>query len=164
MEKLAKVKKAVHRLTYYVCCGGMMLLMPLMLVTVADVIGRASMSRPVTGALELSEYILACSILLGLAYTEQVKGHPRVSLVISRLPPRWQGVVQIVTGVLCLFIVSILIWQGWVVAFTDRYVSDALRIPQLPFRVLVSVGAFLLFLELSIDLASSVGKLLGRKP
>jgi hypothetical protein len=34
-----------------------------------------------------------------------------------------------------------------------------LRIPQYPFRLLVAVGGFLLWLELLIDLVNSIGKL-----
>jgi hypothetical protein len=37
-----------------------------------------------------------------------------------------------------------------------------LRIPQYPFRLLVAVAAFLLGLELLIDLGGSVKKLVGR--
>jgi hypothetical protein len=42
---------------------------------------------------------------------------------------------------------------------SEKAVSDQLRIPQYPFRVLVAVGGFLLWLELLIDLFGSVGKL-----
>jgi hypothetical protein len=38
-----------------------------------------------------------------------------------------------------------------------------LRIPQYPFRLLVAVGGFLLWLELLIDLFNSIGKLMRRE-
>jgi hypothetical protein len=38
-----------------------------------------------------------------------------------------------------------------------------LRIPQYPFRLLVAVGGFLLWLELLIDLVNSIGKLKRRE-
>ena len=44
----------------------------------------------------------------------------------------------------------------------ERTVSDLLRIPQFPFRILVAVAAFLTFLELLIDLGDAIGKLVGR--
>ncbi|MDO9535874.1 MAG: TRAP transporter small permease [Bacillota bacterium] len=140
------------------------MLLPMMLLTTVDVIGRAFFPRPVPGVVELSQYMLAVVILLGIAYTQQVKGHPKVTLVVSRLPSLARRVVEIIITMLGLFMVFILIWQGWVLA-TGRLsttVSDLLRIPQLPFRLLVSVGGFLLFLELLVDLSSTVGKLLKR--
>lgn len=99
--------------------------------------------------------------LLGLAYTHQVKGHPRVTLIVSRLPLRLQAFLEAIVNLLSMFIVFIVIWQGWVVA-TGRMaavVSDTLEIPQLPFRLLVSMGAALLFLELLVDLAVALVKL-----
>ena len=161
MEWLTKTKTMMQRLTFYVCAVSMFMLIPMMFLTTTDVIGRAFFARPVSGAVELSEYMLAVVILLGLAYTQQVKGHPKVTLVTSRLPLWLQAALEVFVAILGLLIISIVIWQGWVLA-TGRMssiVSDVLRIPQLPFRVLVSVGGTLLFLELLVDLATAVGKL-----
>jgi len=162
MEHLNEAKKVIQRLTFYVCAVGMFLLIPMMLLTVGDVIVRATLARTITGALEISEYMLAVFILLGLAYTQQIKGHVRVSFLTSRLPPRVQPAVEIVTTLLSLFIIFILVWQGWVVGIHESAVSDMLRVPQAPFKLLVAVGGFLLFLELLIDMAASIGKLIRR--
>lgn len=162
MGRLNKTKKVIQRLTFYVCAVGMFLLIPMMLLTVGDVIVRATLARTITGALEISEYMLAVFILLGLAYTQQIKGHVRVSFLTSRLPPRVQPAVEIVTTLLSLLIIFIVIWQGWVVGIHETTVSDMLRVPQAPFKLFVAVGGFLLFLELLIDLAASTGKLIRR--
>jgi TRAP-type C4-dicarboxylate transport system permease small subunit len=140
----------------------MFLLIPMMLITAGEVIGRGVWSKPIPGTLELSSYMLAVFILLGVAYTHQVKGHVRVSMLVSRLPEGARDVLDVITTVLSLFIISILAWQGWVVGIEERAVSDMLRIPQLPFRLLVSLAAIFLWLEIFIDLAVSVGKLVRR--
>jgi TRAP-type C4-dicarboxylate transport system permease small subunit len=137
----------------------MFLLVPMMLLTAGDVIGRVVWSRPIPGAVELSSYMLAIFILMGVAYTHQVKGHVRVGMLVSRLPERVGLILDVFTILLSLFIISILAWQGWVVGIEERTVSDMLRIPQLPFRLLVSVAALFLCLELLIDLFDSLGKL-----
>ena len=144
------------------CYIGMSFLIPMMLLTAGDVMARVAGARPVPGAVELSGYMLAVFILLGVAYTHQVKGHVRISMLVSRLPKRAGYVVEIVTTLLSLFIIGILAWQGWTVGIQEKTVSDMLRIPQFPFRLLVSVAAIFLFLELLIDLAESIGKLTGR--
>lgn len=162
MGWLTATKKGIQRLNFYLCSVGMFLLIPMMVLTTGDVIGRASLARPVTGTVELSEYMLVVFILLGLAYTQQAKGHVRVSFLVSRLPPRAQQVSEIVTILLSLFIISILTWQGWKVGIEQRTVSDMLRIPQFPFRLLVALAAFCLCMELLIDLVASVGKLMRR--
>ncbi|MDH5696333.1 MAG: TRAP transporter small permease subunit, partial [Dehalococcoidia bacterium] len=92
MGRLIKIKQGIQRATFYVCVVGMCLLIPMMLLTTGDAIVRATLARTIAGAVEISEYMLAVFILLGLAYTQQVKGHVRVSFFISRLPPPVQPV------------------------------------------------------------------------
>jgi len=162
MGWLTGIRKVIQRLTFYLCFVGMVLLIPMMLLTAGDVIGRAAWARPIPGAVELSSYMLAVFILLGVAYTHQVKGHVRVSMLVSRLP-EWAGLLlDVITTLLSLFMISILAWQGWVVGIEERTVSDMLRVPQLPFRLLVSVAGVFLCLELLIDLADCLRKLVRR--
>lgn len=162
MKSLTSIRKVIQRLTRFLCYVGMFLLIPMMLLTAGDVIGRVIWARPIPGAVELSSYMLAVFILMGIAYTYQVKGHVRVSMLVSRLPEQAQSILDIITILLSLFIISILAWQGWVVGIEERTVSDMLRIPQLPFRLLVSIAALFLCLELLIDLTVSVEKLIRR--
>jgi len=164
MGYLNKAKKVIQRLTFYICAVGMFLLIPMMLLTVGDVIVRVAWARTIPGAVETSEYMLAVFILLGLAFTQQIKGHVRVSFLISRLSARAQPAMEIFTTLLSLFIIFIVVWQGWVIGIHETAVSDMLRVPQAPFKLLVAVGGFLLFLELLIDLAVSTGKLIRRQP
>ena len=84
MEKDGKIKFWIQRVNRWICYVGMFLILPLMLFTTADVIGRAVWARPIPGIVELSSYVLDVFILLGLAYTQQVKGHVRVSMLTSR--------------------------------------------------------------------------------
>ena len=154
-----EVKNGIRRINYIVCAIGMATIIPLMLLTFADVVLRGFFSKPIPGTFELSQYILAIFILLGAAYTQQVKGHVGVDFVTSRLTPRLRACCEIITTLLSLFIIAIVVWQGWVEGITEKAVSDQLRIPQYPFRVLVSIGGFLLWFELLIDLFGAFGKL-----
>ena len=162
MERLHMVRKVIQRLTLSLCFVGMFLLIPMMLLTTGDVVVRAVWGRHIPGTVELSSYMLAAFILLGVAYTHQVKGHVRVSMLVSRLPERAGLILDLITTLLSLFIISILAYQGWEVGLEERTVSDILRIPQLPFRLLVAVAALFLWLELVIDLWISAGKLVRR--
>jgi TRAP-type C4-dicarboxylate transport system permease small subunit len=141
---------------------GAVFLLPLILITTCEVIGRNLFNRPIAGTVELSEYLLSIFILLGVAYTQQVKGYVGVSLFVSRLPLRGQLILNMAATLLSFFIFAILAWQGWVVGMEEKTVSDMLRVPQYPFRLLVAVAAFLTCLELLIDLADSVSKLVRR--
>lgn len=162
MGWLGKVKEWIQKVNRFITGVSGFFLIPLMLITAADVVARDLFNHPIPGTVELSQYMLAVFVLLGLAYTQQVKAHVTVSLFTSRLSPHAQLILRMVTTLIGLFIFSILAWQGWVVGIEERTVSDMLRIPQYPFRLLVAVAALLVCLELLIDFGESVRKLAGR--
>lgn len=157
-----RLRDGVRRVVRLLCYLGMFLLIPLMLLTSAEVVGRGLWSRPIPGTMEISSYLLSIFILLGLAYTQQVKGHVRVNMLTSRLPERLRLGLEIFTTLLSILIVGIMCWQGWVIGMEERSVSDMLRIPQRPFRLLVAVAALLLLLELTIDLIEAARRLARR--
>ena len=161
MESLAHARKLIQRITLFLCYLGISLLIPMMLLTSGDVLSRTILGQHIPGTVELSSYMLAVFILLGIPYTQQVKGHVRVSILQGRITEKVGHILDIITTLLGVFIIGILAWQGWVVGIEERTVSDMLRIPQLPFRLLVSLAGAFLCLELLIDLSVSVGKLLG---
>jgi TRAP-type C4-dicarboxylate transport system permease small subunit len=162
MKWLERVKKTIQTVNRFIAGVGACFLLPLMLITATDVLSRDVFNYPVSGTVELSEYMMSVFILLGLAFTQQVKAHVGVSLVTSRLPHRAQLFLNIITTLISLFIFSILAWQGLVVGIEERTVSDLLRVPQYPFRLLVAVASFFVCLELLIDFGDSVRKLAGR--
>jgi TRAP-type C4-dicarboxylate transport system permease small subunit len=141
----------------------MFLAIPLMLITTGDVISRGFFDKPIPGTLELSEYMLSIIILLGAAYTQQVKGHIGVDFLTKRFSTRTQSIVEIFTTLASMFIITIMVWQGFVEGIHEKTVSDMLRMPQWPFRLLVAVGGFLLWMELCIDLINSIRKMGGNK-
>jgi len=162
MGWLEKIKKWVQTLNRFVAGVSGVFLIPLMLITAIDVVGRDVFNHPIPGTVELSQYMLAVFILLGLAYAQQMKAHVAVSIFTSHLNEHAQLVLNIIATLLCLFISFVLVWQGWVVGIEERTVSDMLRVPQYPFRLLVALAAFLICLELLVDLGDSLKKLVGR--
>ena len=84
--KLRIVIQTTTRALGYV---GMAVIVPMMLLISADATGRDLLSRPVPGAFEISSLMLSVFVLLGLAYTQQMKGHVRVTMLTDRLPARW---------------------------------------------------------------------------
>lgn len=153
------VQKATHGLAY----GGMFVMLPLMLMTSADVIGRAAFNKPLPGTVELSSLSLVLFILSGLAYTHQLKGHVRVTMLLDRLPRRVALSMEALTTVMALFILAALAWQGWELAWEQNTVTDMLRIPQRPLRIMVAVAGAAFFLEMLLDLLATLGELFGGK-
>jgi TRAP-type C4-dicarboxylate transport system permease small subunit len=155
-------KKGIHRVNRFIAIVGACFLIPLMILTAGDVVGRDVFNHSIPGTIELSQYMLAVFILLGLAYTQQVKAHVGVIVITSRLPHHAQLILRVIATLLCLFISCVLIWQGWVIGMEEKTVSDMLRVPQYPFKLMVAVAAFLTSLELVIDLGDSLAKMKGK--
>lgn len=152
------VRKFVQRCTRYMSYAGMIMLIPMMLITTLDVIVRAVWSRTIPGAIELSSYMMAVFVLSGIAWVQQVKGHVSISMLTSRLSAKVSAFLNVITTLLSIFIIVILTWQGWVVGMEEKSVSDMLRVPQLPFRMLVPLGGLFLLFELLFDLSDAVKK------
>ena len=162
MDGLERFRKVVQKASYGACFVGMFLAIPMMLLTVGDVVSRSFFNKPIPGTFELSEYMLAVIVLLGAAYTQQVKGHVGVDFLTSRFSPKIQAAFQAATTFAGLLIIAILVWQGYLEGIHEKVVSDQLRVPQWPFKLLVAVGGLLLWLELLLDFISSVQKITGR--
>lgn len=156
------IKREIQKINRFIAGVGAWFLIPLMIITAVDVVGRDVFNHPIPGTVELSQYMLAVFILLGFAYAHQVKAHVAVTIFTSRLSGPAQIILHTLSSLLCLFISFIIAWQGWRVGIEEKTVSDMLRVPQYPFRILVALAAFLLCLELVLDLGESLKKLVGR--
>jgi len=71
--------------------------------------------------------------------------------------------LQALTTLAGLLIIAIMVWQGCLEGIHEKTVSDQLRVPQWPFKLLVAVGGLLLWLELLLDFIASVLKIAGRQ-
>ena len=157
-----KWRKGIQTVNRFIAGVSGIFLIPLMLITAADVLSRDLFNRPIPGTTELSQYMLEVVILLGLAYTHQIKAHVAVSLFTSKLSPAIQSIFSMISSLIGLSLFFILAWQGWVVGMEERTVSDMLRVPQYPFRLLVALTAFSTCLELLIDFGESIKKVARR--
>jgi len=162
MPLYLKIRGLVQLATKRLAQIGMFVIMPMMFLTFADVTVRAVWDRPVSGSLELSSYMLAVFVLLGVAYTHQVRGHVRVEMLLQLLPKRIQAFLDVVTTGLSMFIIAILAMEGFKAGMSETAVSDMLRVPQWPFKSLVAVAGFMLFLELLFDFFDNVARLVRR--
>jgi len=163
VEALEALRSFIERIIRFVATVGMVFVIPLMLITAGDVVGRGFFNKPIAGTFELSEYMLAVIILLGTAYTQQVKGHVAVDFLTSRFSNKTQALCQMLVLFLSLFIVTILVWQGFKLGIEETGVTDQLRVPRAPFKMLVGIGGSLLWLQLLFDFIDSIVKVARRE-
>jgi len=104
------MEKKLHSLSTVLNGVGVGVLFLLMLLTSADVLLRYLFNSPITGTFELTELTMIVTIFFALSYTASRGGHIRVELIVDRLNRRSQAVIDSVTSLFSLVIVSLIIW------------------------------------------------------
>jgi len=126
----------------------------MMFLTAMDVLLRYIFNRPISGALELTEYMMVILVAFGIAYCAVLKGHVRVEVLTSHLPPRVQSVISSITYLLSLSVFSLITWQGAIyikLIFDDELTSTVLLIPRFPFVAILTLGCAIFSLVLLVD-------------
>lgn len=154
------------RLLFWLQAGAAIAVFMLMLLVGADVVGRYIFGRPVYGAFEVSEAFLSFVVFLGLAYTQHMKGHIKIEMVVQRLPARARAMADFLSHVIGLALFLIIFSE------TLRFAVHSFRIgeqstgmatvPIWPARFTVPVGSFLLALQFAIDAIHDMRRFLAR--
>ena len=158
-----KVKSIVHKMNSWALTLGMGWVLVMMFLTTLDVGGRYFFSRPIPGAIEMSEFMLAIFGVLGIAYTHGAGANVKVTMLTGKLNVRASAFLDLITGLLSLQIVSVLSWYGVVMGleeFRNGTTTDTLAIPIFPLQFLLSAGAFLLVLEILMNVISAGASLI----
>jgi TRAP-type C4-dicarboxylate transport system permease small subunit len=127
----------------------------MMLLVVANIIGRYLFNHPVTGTLEITESLLVIVIFLSVAMTQYDGGHIRVNIVTRRLPHRWAQaatVVAMLAGALfftwCAYATWLFAVQSW--SFNEHE-WGTIVFPLYPMKFVVFAGISLLAFQFLLD-------------
>lgn len=129
-----------------------LLLASMTLITFSQVIARSIFNSGATWALELTQYLFAWLVLLGVSYGMRVNAHIGVDMFIRLFPARWQRVFGVVAALLGI-VYCVLFFIG-----STRYVytiynlgieSEDLSLPQWLVYFILPMGLALLALRLS---------------
>ena len=127
----------------------------MMLLVVANVIGRYLFNRPVTGTLEFTESLLVIVIFLSLALTQYDGGHIRVNLVTRRLPKRTARVLSVVAMLCGCVFFTWCAYAAWIYAVQSYSFGEQewgeVVFPLWPMKFVVFFGIALLALQFLLD-------------
>ena len=120
-------------------------------LSVADVLGRYLLNRPLPGALELSEFCLALLVFFCLGSTGLGNTQVVVDIVIERFPWRLRAATEAVNALLGAGLWGLIAWrsadQAWHVAQKGE-ISTILALPAAPFIYAVAFGSAVMVLAL----------------
>jgi len=168
--KIDPVVKWVERVTSppnkWLHWVAMVVLLLLMFLTVGDVVGRYMVGfipgfGPIPGTFELTEFMLAITVLTAIGYT-QVKGeHISIDMFITKFSPRVRAIIDSVTNFLSLAMFALVTWQTIKYAqllYESHDVSGVLRLPVYPFLIVSAIGSFMFCLAMLSSFFQSLKK------
>jgi TRAP-type C4-dicarboxylate transport system permease small subunit len=129
----------------------------MMFLTCLDVILRAA-GRPIFGAVEIVGFMATIGVACSLPYTHQQSGHVGVDMLIRRLSPRAQGVVDFITNSAAMILFAVVSWRCFVYGENLRKtgeVSMTLEFPAYIFVYFLGVAFAALCLAILVQVADA---------
>ena len=116
-----------------------------------EVVMRYFLNRPIKWVPDITGYALLFICFLGAAWVLKREGHARMGIVLDRLKPRTQALLNIITSIISAFICLLLTWYGarvtWQHLVGGIFTETAMEFPMAPLLVIIPVGSFLLFIQ-----------------
>lgn len=145
--------KIIRNITRVLLAVAAAVLAAMMMLTAVDVVMRYGVNRPISGAFELTEYMMAVFVPLSIAYCAEQKGHVSVELLMKRFPKYIQTGVGFLTSLLTLLFAAFIAWQNVLYigeTYRDKLTSAVLLIPAFPFiaPVFIGIGVYAMILLL----------------
>ena len=136
-----------------------------MLSIVADVFGRRFFNKPITGTLEMNEFMLVIITFCTITYCQFLKGHVTIDILVERFTKKSQVILDSVIYVFYLIISALLSWQLYlygIAAVNQHTTSGTLLIPVFPFAFIAAIActllSFVVLLHLLFYLSRAVEK------
>ncbi len=115
-KAIQALEKAVNRISWVLNGIGVGVLMLMMFFVAVNVFLRYVLNSPIMGAYEAVEIMMAVVFSFGIAYTQILKSHVTVSVVVSRLGERTQSIIDSVVYLISFAIFALLTWQAFLKA------------------------------------------------
>ena len=155
MSRFQRLRLAYGRLLHAFGLVSAGSIFAVLLLVVANVIGRYLFNAPITGAFEITESLLVVIIMLGLALTQFHDGHIRVTILTRRLPPAGARLAKAATLMLGGVFFAWCAYASWKFAYQSYSFNEqewgTITFPLYPFKFVVFLGVVLLAVQFALD-------------
>lgn len=135
----------------------------MMLITMGDVVMRSLFNSPLEGAFEITEFMMAGVVFLGLAYMQREKGHLAIEVFTERMPPWGRTVVRIFGYLVALALFAAIAYETTGLAYEawdiQDYTMGAARLPLWPVKSAIALGSILFCIRLVVDMVCDLASL-----
>ena len=133
MDRLHTLGTIFDKVTLSLAIAAGVLIVFLMLAVSSDVLMRYLFNSPIPTMQDIAQQALLLMTFLSATWILKLEGHTTVGIILSRLDPRTQCVLNFGTSILSALICLVFCWYGAKVTMVDfqrhALVTTELRIP-----------------------------------
>lgn len=129
---------------------GVAALFIMMLITMADVVGRYLFNAPILGVFELTEFLVLILVFSFIAYAQAENAHVSVDFLVIRFPARFRTVIELFNRTCCLLMMALVAFMSFEKAMEMREIGETslnLTIPNYPFALFLVLGCLVACIE-----------------
>lgn len=144
MIKLGKIVSKATFIVSLISYGGVV---AIMLLNVVDVLFTKLLNKPVSGAYEITEVLLLCTVMASFAYAQSKKAHINMTILVKKFPKTLRFLIFGLMGLLsagCAAVVGYAAILQALSAIDKGTITSVLAIPMYPFYY-VEAAAMLVF-------------------
>ena len=163
---MIKVGNAIGKTTFIVSIISYCGIVAIMLLNVADVLATKLLVKPITGAYEITECLLLCTIIASFAYAQTQKSHINMTLVIKYFPKPLRFFTYGLMGLLSTGTAAVVGYAALLQAFSaiDKgTITSVLFLPMYPLYYIESGAMFVFALALLYDTALAFMAMFSKK-
>jgi C4-dicarboxylate transporter DctQ subunit len=162
----ATVSRLFDRISEGLALAAGTIVLLLTLLITGEVVARKVLNAPLGFVFELSTYSVIAIVFLPLAFIQAQRRHIAVDLVVSRLSPGKQVVVDMVASVLCLVFCGLLTYKSGEIALKSCEMglrsAGRLAMPLFIPQAVVPVGSCVISLQFLLAILRDIRALLSR--
>ncbi len=167
---MASFVNFIERITRFFGYVAAWMIAPLAMSMVWEVFSRYVLSAPTFWAYEIAYMLMGASLMLGIAYTLQLRRHIRVDFIYDLVPPKKRAMIDL--GGYIFFLLPVVLWILWglwdylAYAYETKEVSgeSAWNPVVWPFRVTLVFGFLLFALQIIVEIIKGGHVIMGLTP
>ena len=152
---LSRSDRIFFKLESFLNLIGGLVIFAIVLLAVANILGRKFFDMPVDGYIDWTEQAMAFFAFLGIAYCQREGGHIRMDILVGSLRRRVLWVFEFFSTTL-MFVVTVLLIYGtyghFLRAWTNGDSSFDIELPTWPAKLIVPIALTVLSLRLLLQM------------
>lgn len=165
MKILGTAKRVFDKIIRWCAVLSTICIVVIMITNVLDTVMRW-LSIPIYGIYELNSMLVGLSVFLGLALTQQLQKHIKVTILTNMLPVKFKQVVAVIVySVGVVFFAWLAYWYG-IKAYESfvhsEVIAGLIKYPAFPLKAAMCLGLVLLTIQQIIDVIMEVRKLVSK--